>query len=241
MSDFAGLLELRRRPEGKPIMLQTWANLTFLHWDFEPGLIEPLLPESLTIDTFEGRAYVGLVPFYMRAIRHRSGLRIPTAHNFLETNVRTYVIGPDGTPGVWFFSLDASSRLAAIGGRKLYGLPYHHSIMLAFEQERLRYDLIRKDGTDSTVFTSVPQSFASAEPGSREFWLVERYQLFSEHRGRIKSGRVWHEPYQISACDSLCESYGPLKAAGIDPKGRNPLVHFSPGVNVEVWPLVKVQ
>ena len=104
-----------------------WMRLLFLHWQVEADMLRPLVPACLEIDRFDGRAWVGLVPFTM-TLRHRLTPGIPTARRFHECNVRTYVTGGDpGVPGVWFFSLDAASRLAVCAARAMWHLNYVHS------------------------------------------------------------------------------------------------------------------
>lgn len=227
------LLALRERPDGKPFMRQTWRNLTFLHWAMEPAEIQKRLPAGLTVDTWEGKAYLGLVPFQMCDTQFANGLKIPTAVNFPETNVRTYVIGPDGNPGVWFFSLDAASFLAAIGGRMLYSLPYFHASMnVAFPENFVAY-LSGREGLSVRCKTTIPANLSPAEPGTLDFWLVERYVLFSQQRGRFSAGRVHHPPYKIAP--ATVESS--IKSDWATMSHPPELVHFSDGVTVDVFGL----
>ena len=117
------------RPDGKPIGYQTWRDLLFLHWRVPVEEIQALLPAELTVDTFEGEAWVGIVPFKMRNIRPRWSPAIPGISNFYETNVRTYVHQQGKNPGVWFFSLDASSNLAVKIARWKWNLNYFKALM----------------------------------------------------------------------------------------------------------------
>ena len=94
---------MRSYPEGElPVMYQRWEKLLFLHWEMDPEVIQSTLPSGLYVDNYEGKAYVGIVPFYMRGIRPRGFPAIPYLSNFLECNVRTYVHDENGVPGVWF-------------------------------------------------------------------------------------------------------------------------------------------
>ncbi len=227
------LLKLREKPLDQPPLRQRWSNLTFLHWAFEPEEVQHLVP--LDLDLWEGKAYVGLVPFEMRDIEFKNGLYCPTAHNFLETNVRTYVVGPDGAPAVWFLSLEASSEMAVLGGKLLLGLPYWSASMGCSVDENICYESVRhSDGSRCSVETVVPKEFSKAEPGTLEFWLFERYLLFSEKNRKIISGRIWHEPWRIAPCESVCNDHGVLTAAGLKPEGE-PIAHFSRGVLSGVW------
>src|SRR5438105_13753881 len=108
-------------------MVQSWHHLLFLHWEFRPAELQALVPAGLTIDTVEGKAYVGLVPFTVTGARLALTPPVPFISNFHEVNVRTYVHRDGRDPGVWFFSLDASSSIAVTGARAVYKLPYFHS------------------------------------------------------------------------------------------------------------------
>ncbi len=117
------------QPVRRPVMLQSWRWLTFLHWRYEPETIRRLLPSQLTLDTFEDAAWVGLTPFLLRNLRPPRLPALPWISQFPETNVRTYVRGPDGERGVWFFTLEADRLAAVIGARSLYRLPYRWADM----------------------------------------------------------------------------------------------------------------
>ena len=121
-------LRVRERPPGRAVMRQVWRHLGFLHWPVARAAIAPLLPPGLQVDTFDGAAYVGVVPFTIPLTRTALG-GLPIAPAFHELNVRTYVHRDGRDPGVWFFSLDAASRLAVAGARVAYGLPYFHARM----------------------------------------------------------------------------------------------------------------
>lgn len=234
------LLALRERPAGEPFMRQSWQALTFLHWTFPAEVIQSLLPPGLTVDLWQGQAYLGVVPFRMVNVRFASGRPVIGARNFPETNVRTYVIGPDGRPGVWFFSLDAASAPAAAGGRFLYGLPYHVSQMdVAVTASEASYQSRRRQA-ECAITTTLPAEFSSTMPGTLDFWLVERYLLFSTRRGRIWSGQVHHAPYPVASATAVLRQNTMLKRLGLDASG-DPLAHYSPGVDVEVFRLNPVR
>src|SRR5688572_14478242 len=116
-----------KRPEGTNAGTQNWRELLFVHWTFEPEIMRKLVPDVLELDLWEGRAYVGLVPFAMEDVRPAFSPRV-LGMDFLETNLRTYVVH-NGEPGVWFFSLEAASRLAVKAARMMWGLPYFHAEM----------------------------------------------------------------------------------------------------------------
>src|SRR5438552_7817714 len=144
-------------------MLQKWLHLTFLHWRYDPALIQRLLPAGLMVDTCEGSAWVGLAPFEIRGLRPPGTPAIPWLSNFLETNVRTYAIGPDGSRGVWFFSLDAAHLLAVMGARLSYGLPYFSATMqLRWQGGVVSYTSHRKWPRSISEFSEIV-----VEPGRR--------------------------------------------------------------------------
>ena len=247
----ADRIELTRRPEGRPVMLQRWRRLHFLHWEVPAEAIRRLLPAGLEPDLYEGRAYVGLVPFAMERIRPRGLPAVRGLSDFLETNVRTYVYHQGRRPGVWFFSLDAANAIGAALGRGWFGLPYFFARMgmtaeesggtlrLAYRSERL-YPGPKPATTRIEAEVSAPVE--PAQLGSLEYFLAERYLLYSAtRRGDFSIGRVHHTPYplQVAEVRSLDESA--LIAAGIVRPDVAPLAHYASGVDVEVFPLERIR
>ena len=104
-------------PDQPALMRQDWHHLLFLHWEIPPQELQPLVPPELTIDTFDGIAYVGLIPFTLIGVRPVGVPPLPRVSSFHEVNVRTYVHSGGRDPGVWFFSLDASSAIAVAAAR----------------------------------------------------------------------------------------------------------------------------
>jgi uncharacterized protein YqjF (DUF2071 family) len=231
------------RPAGRVAMRQRWSDLLFLHWPVPVEAIRPLIPEALEIDTFDGVAYVGLVPFTMSGIRFAWAPAVPGTSRFHETNVRTYVHFQGRDPGVWFFSLEAANALAVRVARRFWGLPYHFARMgldrsadgIAYRSERL-WPGPTPAGCDLACIPEGRPTVSRA--GTREHFLAERYILYANHRGRLRSGRVHHDPYplQPARVPRLEESL--LAAAGLPrPEGVAPLAHFASGVDVRVYPL----
>src|SRR5437764_14098290 len=114
-------------PTGPWIMTQTWHELLFAHWPIAPEKIRPLIPSVFTLDTFEGEAWVGVVPFRMSNVRPRWVPPMPGLSAFPELNVRTYVT-IHGIPGVYFFSLDAGNPIAVAAARTVFHLPYFKAV-----------------------------------------------------------------------------------------------------------------
>ncbi len=231
-------LACRERPTAAALMFQTWTDLLFAHWEVEPEAIQRTLPAGLTVDTHEGRAYVGVVPFHMRNIRPVSLPPLPWISYFLELNVRTYVHDARGVPGVWFYSLDCSQPLAVWLARMQFGLPYFHASMKAGSGRdgMLRYRSRRLGGAFSAEFAYRRTcALPVAEAGSLEFFLLERYTLYSMHEGRMLRGQVHHAPYPLVGVESFEISCEGLAPAGLGWSGGPDHVIASPGVDVEVF------
>lgn len=196
-------LAMREEPEGAPLMYQTWSNLLFLHWEWDRSEIQKTLPPGLHADTFEGKAYLAVTPFFMKDVRAAVLPPIPGAANFLELNVRTYVYDQTGRPGVWFYSLDCNQRLAVAMARLFYSLPYQSAEMEARERAGIiEYTCRRMDSGPSDTaefhYRRLPETVGS-QPGSLPFFLAERYLLFAYSRraGKLYTARVHHAPYEL--------------------------------------------
>ncbi len=226
-------------------MFQSWHDLTFLHFAVEPEEVQKHLPTSLTVDTHPDEsgnemAWIGLVPFYMSGIRWPGTPAIPWLSAFPETNVRTYVHREGGRPGVWFFSLDAARWLACKYARTFFKLPYYNARMSVMKRDGLityrnrRFE--RPKPADLDVQVRPYGDLRTAVPGSFEFYLVERYLLYSQRGDRLFTGRVWHEPYTFQDVEILRCEQTVTDRAGFPGK---PWTHqaFSPGVSVEVFGL----
>lgn len=240
-----------RRPTGERVVMhQRWADLLFLHWPVPPSTLTPLLPPGLALDTFEGMAYVGLVPFTMTGVRPVWAPSVPGLSDFHETNVRTYVHGNGRDPGVWFFSLDAANAVAVRIARGLWKLPYHFARM-TLEREKggrmLRYASERLwpgplPGTCRAEITPHGAP-APAAPGTLEHFLAERYVLYARapRTDRLLMGRVHHAPYPLQRADLHALDGTLVACAGIElPENKAacpPLVHYAREVRVEVFGL----
>jgi uncharacterized protein len=228
---------LPRRPWA--IQMQ-WLDLLFLHWPVSPELVRPLIPATLTLDTFEGAAWIGVVPFRMANVRFRMAPPIPTATNFEELNVRTYVRLEDRA-GVWFTSLDAASRLAVMGARISCNLPYFHAEMsLTRHAEVIHYRSRRiHSGAPQAEFVArywPTAPVAASATGSLDRWLTERYCLYSAGRGgRVYRLDVHHHPWPLQKAAVEIERNTMVSAAGIALPAETPTVHFASRLNVLGW------
>lgn len=236
----------------RQIFWQTWRDLVFVHWEISPESIETLLPHELEPDLFEGKAYVGLVPFRMTDIRSVWLPPIPGTSHTLETNVRTYVkrrgTSTEAIPAVWFFSLEAQSTLAVTLARLQYGLPYFKAVM-NFEKHVEADNSITYRATSSrswpkpTPATSlIEASFRQDSPAypaaaeTLEHFLVERYALYAQKRGRLTHALVRHNPYRITQGELRHVNADLLRAAGLPTISLDalPLVHRAEDVVVRI-------
>jgi uncharacterized protein len=233
-------LRARQAPGEQPVMRQIWRHLGFLHWPIEAAALAPHLPPGLEVDTYDGVAYLGLVPFTIPLSR-ASRLGLPIAPAFHEVNLRTYVHRGGRDPGVWFFSLDAQSRLAVAGARAAYHLPYFHARMSidVTVGERIAYHSSRVGAGAIAEFAARYGPIgpaARAAVGTREFFLAERYLLYAWDGRRLGSARVHHLPYPLQPAAALdvretLTSAAGLRAAG----GPPPLVHYAREVDVQIF------
>jgi uncharacterized protein len=218
-------------------MRQRWETLTFLHWAFDPAVVQGLLPRGLHADTCDGAAWVGLVPFFMR-VATPGGHRVPWVSNFCETNVRTYVRDGAGRPGIWFLSLDAARLGAVVTARATYRLPYFWSSMrLGRRCSEVAYVCRRRwpgPRTASRVRVTVGERYGTAELTERDHFLTARWILFSVAGGRRSSARASHPPWPLYRARADLVDDGLVAAAGLPQPEGEPLVHYSPGVGVAI-------
>ena len=249
----------RVRPSRSPVMYQRWSHLLFLHWRWDPAAIQATLPDGLFVDTHENHAYLGVVPFWMDAVRPRFCPPVPGLSWFLELNLRTYVHAADGTPGVWFYSLDCNNPVAVHLARTLFSLPYIHARQTGTRPNPTCHlisdkpphlippaDFKSRRKTPLTNAPLNPVTYAGtpppapAAPGSLDYFLAERYLLFSRstRTGRLFSGQVWHEPYALSPARVTRADTSLFTDNGF-PAPSRPADHAltSPGVNVSIYPL----
>src|SRR5688572_4872764 len=240
-----------REPDQMPLLHQNWHHLLFLHWEIPVDVLQALVPPRLTIDTHEGKAYVGLVPFTITGVRAILTPPLPWISSFHEVNVRTYVHLDGRDPGVWFFSLDASSSLAVAAARAMYKLAYFDAD-IAFEAsaEALPSVSFHSRRTDprgampanvNVRYRPFEGPVQPAAPGSLEHFLVERYILYAEdEQRRLHRARVHHQPYPVQRVDVPELEETLVWAAGIRRADSVPMRHYAREVNVKVYALESV-
>ena len=228
------------------VMRQDWHHLLFLHWEVPPSELQALLPPGLDLDTFDGKAYVGLVPFTLTGVRPILTPPLPWISSFHEINVRTYVHRQGRDPGVWFFSLDASSTIAVAAARAAYKLPYFHSQIECSASDGAipRIDFVAKRHDPRGVMPATAHLHygpadvptAKAAVGSIEFFLVERYILYAvDERHHLYRARVHHQPYPIQRAEVDHVEETLIWAAGIKKSEEPQLRHYAREVNVKIY------
>jgi len=226
-------------------MHQTWGKLLFMHWPIDANLLRPLIPRGLEIDSFDGSAWIGVIPFTMWGIRASFLPPIPGTSAFHELNVRTYVT-INGVPGVWFFSLDAANKLAVWGARKFYYLPYYHAQMsLGQTDNTIHYSSNRNDpqGAPAQLKStwSIGEPLPPSSPGSIEFFLTERYCLYSEHDGKIYRSQIHHQPWPLQKAQLTSLSSSMIECHGLPTPQGDPLLHYAEELRVDIWRLKKIE
>lgn len=215
-----------------------------MHWPVPREVIQKRIPEDLVVDTHEGQAWIGLVPFAMEGIRHPSIPAIPGLRAMLELNVRTYVHFR-GEPGVWFFSLDASHRPMVEGARRLYHLPYFKARMDCRRQgPQITYASRRTHGgapaAEMTAEWEVAEERPESDPRSLNFFLTERYCLYTAHRRRLFQGRIHHPPWPLRQARLINLRSNLVESHGIALPDSQPLLHHADILHVEIFALKAV-
>jgi uncharacterized protein len=227
-------------------MKQIWHDLLFAYWPVPVEQVRPLVPSSLQVDTYEGQAWIGVVPFRMSGIRPRWLPALPWISAFPELNVRIYVIA-DNKPGVWFFSLDAANPVAVAVARRWYHLPYFRARMscrevgdgVAYESRRIHCDA--PPAAFVGQYHPVGPVF-QAERGSLVYWLTERYCLYAvDARQRLYRGEIDHLPWPLQMATAQFSMETMTHPLGITLPDRLPLLHFSRRQEVRVWQIHAVE
>ena len=242
----AGLEQTAHRPWPVPerpwTIGQTWDDLLFIHWRVDAAQLRPLVPAPLELHEHDGSAWLGITPFLITGFRLRGTLAVPVVSTFPELNVRTCVTFED-KPGIWFFSLDTSSRLAVEAARRTYRLPYFHA-RTAHERraDRVAFSSSRRDSERPFVFEATYRDAAGAafEPsaGSREHFLTERYCLYAAGDDGLFRADIHHPPWRLRPAEASIE-LNTMAPDGVTLEGE-PLCHLAERQDVVIWPLEKI-
>lgn len=228
------MADSRMRTRSDPALLSmVWRDALFAHWPVASDRIAETLPERLSVDTYDGQAYLGVVPFVMDDISPRG---VPVGLSFGELNLRTYVVGEDGTPGIYFYNLDADDRIGVFLARSLFRLPYYRAeIDVTREGRRVHFRSRRVgDGAsaafDATYGPDGPRF--EAEPGSLPAFLTERYRFYTEGERALFYGDIDHPPWPLAEATADIRENDLFHVNGFtDPVGP-PLLYYSPRVDV---------
>ena len=238
----------REKPKLPTVMYQRWEELLFLHWPVEPQVVAKVLPPGLGVDTYKGKAWLGVVPFSMRGVRPRFLPAVPGLSSFPELNLRTYVVDELRRPGVWFYSLDTPKHLPNWIARTFFHLNYRFARIQVEDKGGSRsYRSELWMGTD----WDVPQEYEwerigepfTAEPGSLDFFLAERYRLFAydDAKAQLMTGQVHHQAYPLQEVNLKRYSKRIFTLNGLSKPDSLPVsLLASSGVNVEISPMIRV-
>ena len=221
-----------------PLLTASWCTLTFLHWPVSADQVQALLPAGLTVDEYDGAAWIGLIPFVMATMRplglplpgaDRLHPRLPDLSSTPETNLRTYVRGPDGHDGVWFLSMDIGNPLVALTARGLLGAPYYFGrLTVEPDADGVSYSGSRVLGSEHYRIRVRPGDRVRSSP--LEVWLTGRWRLYTGHLGRLLATPIEHEPWELQEadCEQLVQNL--TERAGVPVSGP-PLAHFAARVD----------
>lgn len=232
-----------------PALSMHWLDMAFVHWAYPPGAVQRMLPRGLTVDRYADLAWVGLTPFTMAGVRVAGRLPFP-GQTFPETNLRTYVRGPHGRDGVWFFSLDTTHLLLTAAANALLGAPYRPARLKAGGSDgrgggdghggsntadradetdgRIVYRGRRADGRAAYRIALRPGPVLA--PSDLETWLTARWRAYTRHLGLLWETPVEHEPWPLRSTTDVTVVQDVTAAAGLSGPANPPLVHFSDGV-----------
>ncbi|MGI9579454.1 MAG: YqjF family protein [Microthrixaceae bacterium] len=221
------------------VLRQRWAELAYFHWRFEPEVVQRQLPAGVTVDTFDGAAWVGLIPFEMRNVQLGTTPPLPWLGSFLEINVRTYVVDALGRRAVWFFSLDVPRSVIVAVARSVFALPYCWA-KASHERDghRHRYEMTRcwprRPGAFAQIGFTVGDAIQDDEVSDLDHFLSARWALVTQRRKQLLSGQVRHSRWPLQRVTDVAIDETVIEAAGLPAPTGSPHALFSPGVDVEV-------
>jgi uncharacterized protein YqjF (DUF2071 family) len=203
--------------------------VTFVHWRYPVSSLQPLLPPGLVAEEYDGAGWLTLTPLLMRDVRVPGTPAVPGLSTFAETNLRTYVRGPGGKPGLWFFSLDAARTWITIGARLALGAPYFRAALAIEDGERISYTGTRKGRTRAAYRLHVRPG-PQIDAGPLDLWLTHRWRAYTRHAGRLLEIPVRHEPWPLQEATVTGLEESLTTAAALPPPGDIALARYSAGV-----------
>jgi uncharacterized protein YqjF (DUF2071 family) len=227
------------------VMAQRWHELLFAHWPVPAGVLRPLIPQGLEVDTREGQAWLGVIPFHMSGVRLRGTPAMPFVSAFPELNVRTYVVC-EGKPGVWFFSLDAGNALAVGVARVWFHLPYFRARMQVTRggdwiEYRSKRTHSGAPAAELAVRYRPRDTEREPEPGSLAHWLTERYCLYAaDGRERLFRGEIHHAQWKLRSGEAEFERNTMAAGLGVELPVIEPVLYFAERQEVVIWAPARV-
>lgn len=221
-------------PVRTAVMRQEWLDLAYVHWRYDPAVVQSLLPTGLEVDTFDGSAWVGLIPFSMRRIGLPHGPAVPYLGSFAEVNVRTYVRA-GGRPGVWFFSLDVDRLIPAAVARITYRLPYCWGDTSHERRGDTLTTVVRRRWPhtvpDSRIVVQMGDPVAADD---LDVFLTARWGLYSPTRRGVRYAAVDHGPWPLRTATLVDLDNSLVRAAGLPTPVGDPHLRCSDGVAVRI-------
>jgi uncharacterized protein YqjF (DUF2071 family) len=237
-------LSIRERPDRLNIGQMTWGKLLFMHWKLPVETLRRAVPAQLSIDTYEGDAFVAVTPFTMWGMRASFLPAVPGFSEMHELNVRTYV-HYKGTPGVYFLSLDAASTIAVMGARTFFLLPYFTAEMSLKQDGKQIVYHSRRTHADAPAASfdaawKIGDALGESTPGSLEFFLTERYCFYTTSHERVYQCRIHHAPWRLRAAEVSSYKSTMIESHDLPTPQGKPLLHYSEELTVDVWTLERV-
>jgi hypothetical protein len=224
---------------GRTVLRQRWSDLAYFHWRYEPEVVQRLLPDGVRVDTFDGSAWVGLIPFETQGVQLGPTPPVPWLGSFIEINVRTYVVDALGRRSVWFFSLDVPRSAIVAVARTVFSLPYcwaraEHIVHGGAHRYRMRRRWPRAASVRAEIGFRVAEGLQADEVSDLDHFLCARWALVTSRRDELLYGRVHHRRWELQTVDRVSIDQTVVQAAGLPAPIGEPHGRYSPGVDVEI-------
>ncbi|MBM7694645.1 uncharacterized protein YqjF (DUF2071 family) [Peribacillus deserti] len=232
-------------PPSTWLMKQEWNDLLFLHWPVPVEILREKVPKRLDLDLFEGTAWITITPFKVTGMRFHGLPPIPFMNAYLELNVRTYVRF-NGIPGIYFFSLDANHLPSVLGAKTFFALPYKLARM-SYKKKNgvITFTANRTPaGEKEEIFKASYEpegELFSAVPGTLDYWLMERYCLFTYRGSQFYRGDIHHDQWKMTLAKTDIEANTMPSILPDSCYNGKPFIHYSPFRRVFFFPLKKVE